>query len=605
MEFTKESDSYWWPLEKLSLSLPSDWSKYKFIILDFRSSTPQRIELVLVTDKDTLSKRIHAFQNARTKLAIPIDFYRAPPTKGHDMAATWNQPRRLGFINVEQGGFGPVNVVKEVGLRIKTPINNPVIQIYTISLSVEDPDDKLIETQPLVDEFGQWLLADWAGKIKNLEDLKKAWKLEEKNMKPGNFNYSKYGGYVNSQAKATGFFRVEKIDGRWWFVDPEGHLFLSTGINGMSPGNHTRTFERENIFKVLPPDEFRQPSSPLSPKKTASFSSWNVSRRFDSTYQEQWANMAIKRMDEWGLTTIGTWSDQSLWKLQKKPYVVFMRGWGIEDGVMGLADIYGETYQRRIDSIAGLQCADRKDDPWLLGYFVANEPPWPGRESLLVDKIVEGPETPMKNALKSFLSSGDNPLRRKQFVHQTFEKFLSIVNSAIKKHDPNHLNLGIRFGGTPPDEIIKMAKVFDVYSFNIYTYSIPANYLNKLQQLNDKPILIGEYHFGVPDRGMAPGLSQVADQKQRGIAYQYFTENAYSHPSVVGTYWFTWWDQPATGRNDGENYNIGVVDVTDRPYPDLIKAIKTTNSRLFNIHSGKMAPFNMMPEGRIQYDFSK
>ena len=24
-------------------------------------------------------------------------------------------------------------------------------------------------------------------------------------------------------------FRVEKVDGKWWFVDPEGYLFWSVG----------------------------------------------------------------------------------------------------------------------------------------------------------------------------------------------------------------------------------------------------------------------------------------------------------------------------------------------------------------------------------------
>ena len=42
-------------------------------------------------------------------------------------------------------------------------------------------------------------------------------------------------------------------------------------------------------------------------------------------------------------------------------------------------------------------------------------------------------------------------------------------------------------------------------------------------------------------------------------------------PELVGTHYFQWADQPSTGRFDGENYNIGLVDVTDRPYPDLVR----------------------------------
>lgn len=49
-----------------------------------------------------------------------------------------------------------------------------------------------------------------------------------------------YGGYRQKKVKSTGFFRIEKIDGRWWFVDPEGFLFLSVGVDGVVPGRDHR-----------------------------------------------------------------------------------------------------------------------------------------------------------------------------------------------------------------------------------------------------------------------------------------------------------------------------------------------------------------------------
>ena len=42
----------------------------------------------------------------------------------------------------------------------------------------------------------------------------------------------RYGGFAAGRRKATGFFRVEKIDDRWWFIDPEGCRFWSAGVNG-------------------------------------------------------------------------------------------------------------------------------------------------------------------------------------------------------------------------------------------------------------------------------------------------------------------------------------------------------------------------------------
>ena len=41
----------------------------------------------------------------------------------------------------------------------------------------------------------------------------------------------RFFGTDRIQAESTGYFRVEQVDGRWWFVTPDGHGFLSLGIN--------------------------------------------------------------------------------------------------------------------------------------------------------------------------------------------------------------------------------------------------------------------------------------------------------------------------------------------------------------------------------------
>jgi len=66
-------------------------------------------------------------------------------------------------------------------------------------------------------------------------------------------------------------------------------------------------------------------------------------------------------------------------------------------------------------------------------------------------------------------------------------------------------------------------------------------------------------------------------------------------PELVGTHYFQWADQPSTGRLDGENYNIGLVDVTDRPYPDLVEALKETHRRVRGLHAGEIEPVRDRP----------
>jgi hypothetical protein len=95
---------------------------------------------------------------------------------------------------------------------------------------------------------------------------------------------------------------------------------------------------------------------------------------------------------------------------------------------------------------------------------------------------------------------------------------------------------------------------------------------------------------------MAPGLVQVADQQERATAIRHFNEHAFSHPSLIGTGWFQYGDQGLVGRGDGERYNIGIVDVTDRPYP-IVQGIIQTAERLYDIHVGKMPPTARVPRG--------
>ncbi len=120
-------------------------------------------------------------------------------------------------------------------------------------------------------------------------------------------------------------------------------------------------------------------------------------------------DFTIRRMDNWGLNTIANWSDATLGASHRKAYVATLRGWGIETGLMGMPDVYDPDYAEKVDKAAEQQCAPRKDDPFLLGYFIGNEPPWPNRELELVNEILSGDATPMQAELKKYLEKGDTP----------------------------------------------------------------------------------------------------------------------------------------------------------------------------------------------------
>jgi hypothetical protein len=596
---TKEVSGAKFAIKDISPGLPRDWDGYNFVVLEFKSSTPQRFQVGFTTETGYNELRIMTYTaKAWNKLAIPLKYYRQLPDAARDMAATYNKPRFTGWINLV-GTRTPLKGIDSIGIRMLVPINNPTFEIRSISLSVEDPGDLYLGEKPLVDEFGQWNLGDFDGKIHSLEQLKSEWQKEDEEVVSTQaYNYSKYGGYLNEKVKATGFFRTEKIDGRWWFVDPEGYLFLSVGVDCVSPGgggNAGNIDKRRNFYKVLPPDTI---ASLRSRANSASFGTWNLYRRYGEQFQVKSREMIIKRMDKWGLNSIGNWSNGSVTSMNKKSFVAQLRTVGGDVRVMGLPDVYAKNFAARTDAAVKASVERNKDNPWLLGYFLGNEPSWQEQEPRLCDFIIAQSDTvPLKVALVKFLAGGDTPERRKEFVFNTFRIYLEAVNKSFKKHDPNHLNLGMRFGHIPGDGILTICKnMFDVFSFNCYDLYPDPKQMDRVLAVMDAPMIIGEYHFGTVDRGMAQSLWQVNSQEERGVAYRYYTEKAYSHPGLIGTAYFQWSDEDLTGRgSDGENYNCGLVDVTDRPYRYQVEAMMETAKKLYAVHSGTTQPYDQMP----------
>ena len=596
--FDRTHTEFKWPIRELDASLPADWSPYGFLVLEFKASSSQRFELGLETANGRFAKRIGPFAGVWVRAAIPLRYYRQPAGDGVDLAATFNQPRGSYWINIHSSGYGPTTNVTALTVAMNAPVGSPTLEIRSVTLATNDPGDAVLEGKPLIDEFGQYTHADWPGKAQSLTDLKKAWAAEADALQAAPTNRCPYGGFLNTAANATGFFRVEQIDGRWWFVCPDGHLFYSTGLNGVGTAMGTRVAGREDLFAALPPASLAPPGRG-GRSMGGSFYAWNLQRRFGDDWRAKWAEFTTQRVRAWGFNTMHNWGTPSQTQPEPRvPYAAMLRGWQTGRTTMGMPDVYAEDFAGRVDEAAARQLGPLQNDPYMLGYFIGNEPPWPGRERQLCDAILAAEPSEIQKRLKAHLAEGDTSARRRDFVLAAFSHYVDTINAAVRRHDTNHLNLGIRFGGDPSEGVIRAARGFDVFSVNIYSYGPSHAKLDQLYALAHRPILIGEFHIGAPERGLAPGLVQARDQEERAVAYRYYVEQCAAHPALVGTHWFQWLDQPAAGRNDGENYNIGFIDVTDRPYEEMVAAAKITHDRLLDIHLGKLPPVDRKPKAQ-------
>ncbi|HZL79959.1 MAG TPA: hypothetical protein VFC17_14075 [Candidatus Limnocylindrales bacterium] len=318
-----------WPLKELNADWPSDWSDYNYLVIEMKTATPERFSLIVHTANGPRRIMIQPFgQNVWLRASVPLRYFKGKDQSGFDLAST-NNRRTPSFWMSVWGPFGDLKNIEALGVTMDYPIGKPTLEIRSIQLAKEDSGSDFLEGKPVVDEFGQWAHADWPRKIKSREQLNAELADEDSALKPGDFNYDKYGGYKNTQAKATGFFRVEQIDGKWWFVDPDGHLFLSTGSNGLGGRRGATPAPQTNNIAT--------------------------------------ASRTVRRLEAWGLNTGAAG--------QGKPYTAFMNAPRGQNTFLGLPDVYSDEFAGSVDQNAASQCTPRKDDPLLLGYFIGNEPP--------------------------------------------------------------------------------------------------------------------------------------------------------------------------------------------------------------------------------------
>ena len=537
-----------------------------------RASSPQRIHLKVharggAPGKERASRVVfHPYPGVWLRAAIPVSMLARPPATGHDMAAVGNRSRSGYFLSL-WGPFVPLTDVEAIGFEMEHPIGSPTLEVRSVRLENTSPGDAVLDGLPVLDELGQYAHGTWRGKAGSADDLQKAWRDEERTLAAGDFGFCRYGGFAATKADASGFFRVERRDGRWWFVDPDGHLFLSLGADVIQPEMTTPAAGRDGFFRERPPAAVL-PARERGGDRGVSFFTWNLLRRFGEGWRSAWIDHTLRRMDAWGLNTVANWSNDRLVGGETEALRHPARELDRRRELPGPAGrLLGGLREegRRARATAVRAAEGRPLAPRLLPRQRAALPAEGAPDRRAHPRRPRRP--PRSAALQKWLAAGDTEERRKEFVGDAFDRYVSIASAAVKRHDPNHLNLGMRSGGQPTAAEVRAARAFDVYSVNIYDYEVPVARVRQIAQLTGKPILIGEFHFGTPGRGLAASLVQVRDQAERGKAYRYYVENAFAMPELVGTHYFQWADQPATGRFDGENYNIGLVDVDGPALP--------------------------------------
>ncbi|OYT72719.1 MAG: hypothetical protein CFK48_02270 [Armatimonadetes bacterium CP1_7O] len=510
---------------------------------------------------------------------------------------------------------------------------------------------RLIEAEEslsgIVDEFGQFTRADWRGKVKSLSHLRRTLAAEMRELErlPAPEDFDEYGAWKSGpRLQATGYFRTEKVRDKWWLVAPNGRLFFSTGMDCVHYGDPTFITGREAMFTALPREgeplakHYGHASGalmgPIKEGRTFNFYAANLERKYGERYRERWLEHTLRRLRSWGFNTIGNWSLGDWHRNGRIPYVATAGVWGEHARVPSGSDYWGkmhdpfdprfaENARASIEPVAQRV----KGDPWCVGFFVDNELSWAGqgedggRYGLAYGALsLHADESPAKRAFLDQLRARYGSIERlnaswgtrfaswdalrapvtlpptptsertrdfSEFVRTFARKYFQTIRDLLRELAPNHLYLGCRFAWYSLDAVIACAELCDVVSFNIYAPKLNHSAYSFLAPL-DKPVMIGEFHFGALDRGMFhTGLVAAADQRERARMYAEYVNSVLDHPLFVGCHWFQYMDQPLTGRwFDGENYNIGFVTITDTPYPEMVAAARKTHQAMYRRRGG-------------------
>lgn len=590
----------------------------------------------------------------------------------------------------------PVRYVKVIFNRRHSFVNTPLSQVEFIPAAATGSGSAAATTAAtaptaetlaaefaidaaLVDRFGQYLYEPWGGKIKSEADFRRDLSAEQSALQASRsaagtpFTARADGaekiaaadvfasptelaasvlsaspGVLPETLEATGFFRLERINGRWWFITPEGRPWFMNGVCVTDPkegGYSTSLTDNEGqergVFTELPaislyPDAYTTERG----NERVNFLIANLRAKYGqgdaaaARWQQQWTSHMQERLRQWGFNANAKWTRATSLEL---PFITVLRPDPQTPRILYAVDPFDPHFAANVERGVAAVLEQHRDDPLIIGHTFESEKGWDfdvvsamlrdtgtlPAKAAFIDYLRQqhgAPETsaqarsnwlrllglPAETAPEGLTAQAllGTPLKltealhadARAFIHLAGQRYYSIAVPIIRKYDPNHLILGSSL--TPgwhssyEWEVAAVGYV-DALSFDYYV-SDPAWIDPYLKY--DIPILLLEYSFVVGGRGLPGFHTTVSTQRERGLYYRQFIEQLAALPQFVGAGWFLLYDQPVTGRNPGgggECHNFGLINQQDQPYEEMLEEVQKTSRRLYDIHAGMLKPFTM------------
>lgn len=384
----------------------------------------------------------------------------------------------------------------------------------------------------------------------------------------GEDKVDEYGGNVAINSKATGFFKVEKINGRHWVIDPIGNSFIVTAVNAIRPGK--------------------------SPNNVAAFNA-----KFKTNYN--FIDSASCWLKNLSFNTAGSWSDVSAIQQynQANHHVVYTTQLSVLAAYKRYATKLNVSRKKESELIFILddsfpafcdnelkKIVDVSKDSNLLGHFSDNEIPFTNTEF----KELYNQQHPVLMKWINDHFAHDHPIDdevKNKFMAFVAQRYYEVVSKLIKKNDPNHLYIGTRLHSNAknnPYLLQAINQYVDIASINYYgNWEVQANEFDLWTNNLSKPFFITEFYTKAEETGMAnkSGAGWIVKTHQdRGIHYQNFCLKLIQSKNCVGWHWFRFQDNDPNDKSadpSNSDSNKGIVDTEYNLYNTLGSWMKELN----------------------------
>lgn len=494
----------------------------------------------------------------------------------------------------------------------------------------------------VVDQYFQYTPRDWLGKIHSNLDLLAAKAAEETNLSANPLTGFPLGSTVLPNQGTNARWRTANYNNKWYFVHPNGRLFWSLGLNGVHDQNSTHIQGREAMFESVP--------SPTGPNGDLYYTANNSSGQQVTLYNLLHHNMRLKygsgvnlrnqfmtitnrRLNSWGINTVGAWSLEEFRLANDRPFVHILRTTGFHSHLPTPTtawstppDPFHPQFQSWMTTQFTSELAEFNGLTNFVGTYVDNEMSWGhtisggtliDRYSLSLGVLAAPINQPAKAEMIRVLQRKYRTVSRLNAAWRTTFSSFSALNSPVVITSPSQLTLsmqkdlkdfnfriatayftkvrsaltasgftglylGCRFWHQVPEVVQAASQSVDVLSFNNYASSTEYNWA--MLNAQRKPVLISEWSVNT-DEGPTLGVHGIT-RSQRQTRIQAMLQTAAQQPNVIGLHWFELYDMATVNRGyNDENYGTGALTVTDSPHPEVVDAFRWFASRIYTLRN--------------------